>query len=50
MDFFEMFSCIMKLVVVLLTYQKKAEYLDKEESYYNLSKEGKLSFWFVLAM
>ena len=34
----------MSSVVVLFAYQNKAEYLDKEESYYNLSKEGILSF------
>ena len=34
----------MKSVVVLFAYQNKAEYLDKEESYYNSTKEGMLTF------
>ena len=40
----------MKWVVVLFTYQNKAEYLDKEESYYSSTKEGTVYCNFNLSL
>ena len=40
MKLFEKSSCIMKWVYALFAYQYKPEYFDKEESYYNSTKEG----------
>ena len=44
MKLFEKSSCLLESVVVLFAYQSKAEYLDKQEGYYNSTKEGILSF------
>ena len=40
----------MKWVVLLFTYQTKAEYLDKEESYYSSTKEGTVYCNFNLSL